>query len=110
MTIDRDPEYISIKPSVQFGEECLGDTRVPVSAIVDFWWGSDMTEERICKGWSVTPKAIRIACWYWASYRGGTKIGRAWREWALQWHHAMWSLEYDRVPLPPRQSELVNDA
>lgn len=97
--------YISIRPEMQSGQPCIGNTRIPVEVVIRAWWYTTVSEEVICNNWGITPQTLRIACWYWGCYRRRTKIGHAWTDWAERNEGLMWLSEYEMVSLPSRQAD-----
>ena len=97
--------FISADPAVQFGQPCLNGTRIPARNLAEMVAAGDSVEDTAW-AYNTTRAEVLVCCWYIARHDEGdghglrTKLRRAWRPWAEQWHQQLARGEWDDVPDP----------
>lgn len=110
-----DRPIIVADPGVQFGEPCIGGTRVPAAVLANDVAAGDSVEV-VADGYDVSRADVLWACvWTTTGYPGaalrgggGPRHSRAWRRWAedafgpLAGHNNWGVACLDDVPDPPK--------
>ncbi len=93
-----------IAPNVQWGEPCVGGTRVPAVQMARCWWYGTWTETDLLDDYRITRNSLVLCCWWAALHcRERWLTGSGWKEWARQWETTLWEGRWSGVVLPPQK-------
>lgn len=100
---ERERAYVWLDPGRQFGQACVGGTRLQTECVVNRWWYTDETMAEICADYQITPGQVLTAIWYEATY-GRRTWGKRQGEWKRhvddgRW---LWHGQYGECTEPPR--------
>jgi len=98
---ERSPKpFVSIAPTMQFGDPVINGTRLKVELIGERYWDlGEHIESEILEPYELTRGDVVLCCWYMARY-GSRKWRKRWESWANQINAGWWS-DLSTLPLPP---------
>lgn len=95
-------EHVDVDPARQFGQPCVGGTRIPTRAVADFVYAGIPVEEA-CEMWGLDRRAVLTALWYEARH-GTRRTKKAWGEWGKEAGLMLWHSEGELPEAPPSRS------
>jgi uncharacterized protein (DUF433 family) len=98
--VTQDRPCIVLDPARCSGRPTVGVDRLPVETVVGYILAGDSVAA-VADMYEISRADVLCACWYAGLY--GTRMQRRiLGEWAKNAHAAMWHVDYDTVPDPPR--------